>query len=192
MSLSHGGGCDAGKRYNIGLIASSSYRVTPLRPRIVYFATFAACAGLIGFGLFLQHGGGLEPCPMCIIQRYAFVVCALIALAAALHNPRNWGSRIYAGLMLLSALGGGSVAARQSWLQRNPPAVPSCGPDLDFMLDSFPLTQALPMIFRGTGDCAEIKWVFLGLSIPDWALLCFLAIAAVAIWLAAAKAPLSR
>jgi len=120
---------------------------------------------------------------MCIIQRYAFVACSLIALAAGLHNPAGWGSRIYAGVMLLTALGGGSVAARQSWLQRNPPAVPACGPDMEFMLDSFPLTQALPMIFKGTGDCAEIKWVFLGLSIPDWALLCFLAIAAVSIWL---------
>ncbi len=151
------------------------------RPRLMFSAVALGCAGLLGFGLFLQHYQGLEPCPLCILQRIAFVSAGLIALLAALHNPSGWGRAVYAVLVLASAMAGAGVAARQIWLQHNPPRTLSCGADLDYMLESFPLSQALPMIFKGSGDCAEVKWLFLGLSIPEWALICFVAIAALAL-----------
>lgn len=149
-------------------------------PRHGFAAIFAICAGLIGFGLWLQQAKGLEPCPMCIMQRYAFVVAGVIALAGALHAPAGWGRRIYALLVLSTALGGASVAVRQSWLQHHPPKVAECGADLDFMLGSFPLADALPMIFRGAGDCSKVQWSWLGMSIPEWALVWFVVIAAIA------------
>ena len=142
-------------------------------PRIGFATVFAICAGVIGFGLWLQQAKGLEPCPMCVMQRYAFVAAGLIALIGALHAPSGWGRRVYAGLILLKVIGGGGVAVRQSWLQHNPPKVAECGADLDFMLDSFPLADALPMIFRGAGDCSNVQWSFVGLSIPEWALVWF-------------------
>lgn len=153
-------------------------------PRLLFLAIFAVCAGLIGYGLFLQHVKGLEPCPLCILQRYAFIVCGLIALAAAIHNPASLGRRVYAGLLLLPALFGGGVAARQSWIQHFPPPPSvSCGPDMEFMLDAFPLTEALPMIFKGTGDCAKVDWTFLWLSIAEWALVWFVLFALAAIFI---------
>ena len=142
-------------------------------PRIGFAAIFAICAGLIGFGLWLQQAMGLEPCPMCIMQRYAFVTAGLVALIGALHAPSGWGKRLYSLLILLAAVGGASVAIRQSWLQHNPPKVTECGADLGFMLDSFPLADALPMIFRGAGDCSAVQWTFVGLSIAEWALVWF-------------------
>jgi disulfide bond formation protein DsbB len=154
-----------------------------LSPRLVFAAIFLACLGLMGFGIVLQEVQGLEPCPMCIMQRVAFIVCGLIALAAAIHNPGVMGSRIYGVLVAAAAIAGGSVAARQSWLQHNPPKIVDCGPDLEFMLDSFPLVQALPLIFRGTGDCSKVQWTFLGLSIAEWSLLWFTAIAVLGIYL---------
>jgi disulfide bond formation protein DsbB len=146
------------------------------QPRLLFLLIFLACAALMGFGLVLQYVKNLEPCPMCIMQRYAFILCGLIALAAALQNPGALGTRIYGLLVGLSAIAGGAVAARQSWIQHFPPKIADCGPDLEFMLDSFPLAQALPLIFKGTGDCAKVQWTFLGLSIPEWALVCFAAI----------------
>jgi disulfide bond formation protein DsbB len=110
---------------------------------------------------------------MCIMQRYAFVTAGLIALIGALHAPSGWGKRLYSLLILLAAVGGASVAIRQSWLQHNPPKVTECGADLGFMLDSFPLADALPMIFRGAGDCSAVQWTFVGLSIAEWALVWF-------------------
>jgi disulfide bond formation protein DsbB len=152
-------------------------------PRTLFFGLFAACVGLLAFGLYLQHFEGLEPCPMCIMQRYAFVAIALTALVAGLHAPRPGGVRIYASVMLLLSLAGGSVAARQTWMQLYPPQIPECGPDLEYLLGSFPLADALPMIFRGAGDCAAVDWSFLGLSIANWSLVCFVLVALLALTL---------
>lgn len=142
-------------------------------PRWLFAAMFAACAGLIAFALFLQHGRGLEPCPMCILQRYAFVGIALVALIAALHGPLAIGRRIYGGLLCLLAATGGGIAIRHVYLEHYPPQIVDCGADLGYMLESFTMSDMLPMIFRGTGDCSKVPWRFLGLSIAEWSLIWF-------------------
>ena len=141
--------------------------------RMIYLTIFLVCAGLIGFALYLQHSLGLEPCPMCILQRYAFIIVGVVALAAAIHDPALPGRRIYSGLLVTLAATGGGVAIRHVYLEHYPPKIFDCGADFGFMLESFPLTQALPMIFRGTGDCTKVPWRFLGLSIAEWSLMCF-------------------
>ena len=156
-----------------------------LTPRLVFLAIFVAVAALIGFGLYLQHRVGLEPCPMCILQRYAFAAIGLVALVAALHGPRRGVAlKAYAIVLVLFALAGGGTAIRQSWLQHNPPKTQSCGQELEFYLENFPLAQALPKIFAGSGDCAEVKWRLLGLSIAEWALVWFVIFTVTAIWVA--------
>ena len=158
-----------------------------LNSRLIYLVMFLACAGLIGFALYLQHALGLEPCPMCILQRYAFIVVGVIALAAAIDNPALLGRRIYSGLLVVMAATGGGIAIRHVYLEHYPPKIFDCGADVGFMLESFPLTQALPMIFRGTGDCTKVAWRFLGLSIAEWSLICFAALIVAAIVAAAIK-----
>lgn len=154
-----------------------------LPARLLYLALAVTAFCLLAFGLYLQHFQGLEPCPMCIMQRYAFLLVAVLALVAAMHGPGRTGSRVYAALIGLMALAGGGIAARQTWIQLYPPAIPECGPGLEFMLDSFPLGQALPMIFRGAGDCSIVDWTFLGLSIANWSLVSFSATVAFALWM---------
>jgi disulfide bond formation protein DsbB len=161
---------------------------TLLHPRLIYFAIFLACVGLMGFGLYLQHVEKLEPCPLCIFQRYAFVVTGLIALIAAIQGPRKIGAWVYSTLLVLSCAIGAAIAGRQSWLQHNPPNILECGPDLAYMLDSLPLGQVLPKVFKGEGDCAKVTWTFLGLSIPEWALAWFVLFIIAAV-LAKALAP---
>ena len=137
------------------------------------------CAGLLGFGLYLQHVVGLEPCPMCIVQRYAMTVIALLALLALLVRH----ARVQQLLVLLAVLMAGFgafVAARQSWLQWYPPNILSCGRDFYGMIESFPLQRAIPLIFRGSGDCTKIDWTFLGGSIANWS---FVAFVAMGLWL---------
>ncbi len=134
-----------------------------------------ACLALLSFGLYLQHGVGLEPCPMCIVQRYLMVLMALAAaLGAAISASRL--QMVAAGLAAVLAAGGAFVAARQSWLQWFPPEVYTCGRDFYGMIETFPLKRAIPMIFRGSGDCTKIDWTFLGLSIANWSFIAFLAI----------------
>lgn len=152
-------------------------------PRRVLALVGAACIGMLAFGLYLQHVGGLEPCPMCIVQRYALVLVGLVAGITAFTRGR--GALIAgSGLMLLSSGFGAFVAARQSWLQWYPPEVASCGRDFYGMIETFPLKRAIPMIFRGSGDCTKIDWTFLGGSIANWSILWFVFFALVFLLLA--------
>ncbi len=144
------------------------------KPRLVFGGIFIVCAALIAYALFLQHVENLEPCPMCIMQRYAFVAIGFIALIATLHGPRGWSVGIYSALVSLFSLSGAGVAIRHSYLQHFPPVSQGCGADMGFLLENFPLSRALPALFRGTGECSEVKWKFLTLSIPEWALVWFL------------------
>jgi disulfide bond formation protein DsbB len=151
--------------------------------RALNFSGFAICAGLMGFALYAQHVLLLDPCPLCVLQRVAVIALGAVALAAALHNPAGWGRRVYAALVFLAAGSGLGIAAWHWHLQNLPPSdVPACGPGLDYMLDNFPLAEALSMVFKGSGECAEVVWSFLGLSMPAWVTFWMLGLGAVGIW----------
>lgn len=151
---------------------------------------FAACAAMMGYALYAQHGLGLEPCPLCILQRMAVIAVGVVFLAGAIHAPRGRGRWFYAGLALLAAAAGAGVAAHHVWLQSLPAdQVPACGPGFDYMIDAFPLSQALRMIFAGSGECAEIDWTLLGLSMPAWTLIGFIGLALWAIWAGLRRTP---
>lgn len=144
-------------------------------PRRVFSLVSALCVALLAFGLYLQHLVGLEPCPMCIVQRYALFLVAIIAGLSGAADKK--GLHIGGALLLLATAGFGAfVAARQSWLQWYPPEVVSCGRDFYGMIETFPLQRAIPMIFKGGGDCSKVDWTFLGGSIANWSFLCFVAI----------------
>jgi disulfide bond formation protein DsbB len=156
--------------------------MTSTRP---YFAAlFAICAALLGFALYLQEEAGLDPCPMCILQRYAFTAIGIVALAGAIQGPRHLALKAYGIVLALLAIAGGGVAVRQSYIQHFPPKVSTCGTDLEFLVNTFPISQALPKIFAGSGDCSEVHWRLLGLSIAEWALVWFVLILAASLWLA--------
>ncbi|MEO6291067.1 MAG: disulfide bond formation protein B [Burkholderiaceae bacterium] len=141
-----------------------------------------ACVAMLAFGVYLQEVVGLEPCPMCIVQRYAMIIVAVFAIIAAATAKKSI-QMTGAVLLIAAALGGAFVAARQSWLQWYPPEVASCGRDIYGMIETFPLQRVIPMIFRGSGDCTKIDWTFLGGSIANWSFLCFCGMALVAIYL---------
>ncbi len=147
-------------------------------PRRVLALVAAACVAMLAFGLYLQHVVGLEPCPMCIVQRYALILVAVIAgVTAIARSPRVLAAGSL--LALLMSGFGAFVAARQSFLQWYPPEIASCGRDFYGMIETFPLKRAIPMIFRGSGDCTKIDWTFLGGSIANWSFVCFAAFFAV-------------
>lgn len=141
-------------------------------PRRVLALMASACVAMLAFGLYLQHVVGLEPCPMCIVQRYALILVAVVAGLTALARA----PRVLAGgsvLAMVLADFGAFVAARQSWLQWYPPEIASCGRDFYGMIETFPLKRAIPMIFKGSGDCTKVDWTFLGGSIANWSFVCF-------------------
>lgn len=149
-------------------------------PRRAFVLLSLGCIGLLAYGLYLQHVVGLVPCPMCIVQRYALVMIAIIAALTGL--ARRKGPHLAgAAALLVSAVFGAYVAARQSWLQWYPPEVVSCGRDFYGMIETFPLQRAIPMIFKGGGDCTKVDWTFLGGSIANWSFVSFCGVATVAL-----------
>jgi len=156
----------------------------PPSTRLVNTLGFVACFGMIGFGLFLQHVLKLEPCPMCILQRIAIIGTGCVFAIAALHAPQGWGRKVYGGLLLLTTGIGAALSARHVWLQNFIPEDKelACGMDMSYMMDVFPIFEVLGMILKGTGDCTEVVWTFLGLSIPAWTLVSFIGLAAIAVY----------
>jgi disulfide bond formation protein DsbB len=156
-----------------------------MTPRLGAALGAIACALLLGYAYYLQYVDGLDPCPLCMVQRGFFYAILAVFAVAALHAPRGKLSWLYAGLVLFFAAGGAATAGRQVWLQSLPAdQVPQCGPDLAFMLENFALSRTLEKLFYGSGQCAAVDWKFLGLSIAGWALVWFVGLALYAIWLA--------
>ena len=136
------------------------------------FAGFLLCAGLIAYALYAQFHLGLDPCPLCIFQRIGIAALGVVFLIAALHDPRGWGTRVYAILVAIAALATVAVAARQVYLQHLPPgAIPSCGAPLSMMLKFMPLTTVIRKVLTGSGECGIVNWTFLGLAMPAWVLI---------------------
>lgn len=146
--------------------------------RTALLGGFAVCLAMMGGALYFQEVMELEPCPLCIVQRVIVMSIGALLLLAAVHNPARLGRRVYGGLTLFTALGGAAVSSRHLWLQNLPPdKVPSCGPGLDYWLEVHPPFKVLELLFKGSGECAEVAWSFLGLSIPGWTLLAFIGFA---------------
>ena len=151
--------------------------------RILNIAGALSCAGMMGFALYAQHVLLMDPCPLCILQRLAVISIGLVFLIAAIHKPVKLGGRIYAGLIGLFAAFGVGIAGWHVRLQNLPPdEVPSCGPGLEYMVENFPLKDALSMIFKGSGECAEVVWRLLGLSMPTWVIVGITGLAVVGVW----------
>ena len=146
--------------------------------RTCFLLGFLACAAMLLSALYFQFRMGLEPCPLCISQRIMVLALALGFLTAWLHNPRASGTRVYAIITCLTALTGASISARHVWLQHLPAEeAPACGPGLEYMFNYFPLSDTLRLMLTGTGECAKVDWTLLGISMPGWVLVCFLALA---------------
>jgi disulfide bond formation protein DsbB len=162
--------------------------VISISSRWWYLAGAAFAAGLMGFGLYLQYVEHQDPCPLCMVQRVIFIAILVLFALAALQHPRRLGRKIYAGLIALLSLSGVAVAARHIWIQHLPKdQVPACGPGLDYMLETMPMSSVLKELMHGSGECAEKGWTFLMLGIPEWSLLCYLALGGWAILIAAKR-----
>lgn len=141
----------------------------------------AICGALIGFAIYSQLQWGLEPCPLCIFQRIAFAALAVVFLVAGLHAPRGAAGRgVYGAFGFLAAAVGIGIAGRHVWLQHNPPPIPGCGPPLDFMRETMSTGNVIRKVLTGTGDCGNVDWSFLGLSMPAWSLVWFVLLAGLA------------
>ena len=137
----------------------------------------------MAYALYAEHVLFLMPCPLCVFQRMAVIALGISFAIAALHNPSGHGRYFYTALVAVTAGAGVGVAGRHVWLQNLPAdKVPSCGPGFDYIIDSFPLADALKLIFTGSGECASVDWQFLGLSMPTWVVISVSVLGVFGIW----------
>lgn len=146
-----------------------------LHPRTWFAFVALACAGMLSYALYVQHVDFLDPCPLCVFQRMAYMWIGAVALVAAIHGPAGTGRWFYGTLIMLGGATGMAIAGRHLWLQSLPAdQVPDCGMGLNYMLDTMPFLQVLQEVFYGSGECAEVYWRFLGLSMPGWTFVWYL------------------
>lgn len=143
--------------------------------RMINLAQAFASIGLIVIAVaYFQNTLGLAPCYLCVTQRFFVIAIGVICAVAALHNPPRAGQRIYAGLSIAMATIGAYFSGKQLWLQSLPEdQVPACGIPVDYLFDSFSASEAIGMLLRGDGNCAEVQWQLLGLSMPGWVMVSF-------------------
>jgi len=123
--------------------------------------------------LIIEHSlEGMEPCPLCLMQRLWFLIAGLVAYTGLAHNPR-WG--IYPVLTVVAALSGGAFAVRQLWLQTLPAGDGPACINLDRLLEFGMFSEALAAMVSGSGDCAA-EPPLLGVPIPLWSLAGFAAV----------------
>ncbi|MDG2297951.1 MAG: disulfide bond formation protein B [Gammaproteobacteria bacterium] len=149
-----------------------------------YLIGFLFCCALMTYALYAQYVLDLEPCPLCIFQRLAVISMGVIFLFCSIIDPKSKMAKLLASFFFtVTATTGIAVASRHVWLQNLPSdQVPGCGPGLDFMLSTFPLAEVLEMVFSGSGECANVDWSFVSLSMPAWVIISFLIMLIYAIW----------
>jgi len=160
--------------WTVGATSLALILLPPRRP--AYLLGFLICAGLMGWALWLQYGLDLEPCPLCVFQRICVIATGVVFLIAAIHNPRRMGAMVYAGFTAITAGIGASLALWHVWIQAQPKGSVAA----NYMLETLPLTEVIGRVLKGSGECAEQGWLLMGLAIPSWTFVFFIAMIAAA------------
>lgn len=148
--------------------------------RAPYLVVTLACAAMLAYAYYAEWVLGLEPCPLCMLQRLAFIGIGLVALLVTLVGPQRWGRWLAVAAVLPASVWGMATAGRHLWLQSLPAdEVPDCGPGLYFMQNyGFTWAEIVQEAFTGSGECAEVSWAFFGLAAPAWTLMAYVGLTA--------------
>ena len=143
--------------------------------RKTFLAGFLLTIAMMLVAFFMQYYMELEPCPLCSSQRAVVIALGIVFLVAFIHNPSSWGKRVYGLILTALSMLALAIAGRHTWLQHLPEdKIPECGPGLDFWISHLPAIDVIQKIFQGSGECAEVVFNFLGLSIPEWSVIAFI------------------
>ena len=154
--------------------------------RLINLGVFLVCVATIGAVLYMEHVMLLAPCGLCITQRVFVILCGLVCLASAVHNPAPHGQKLYAFGAAAMPIIGSYFALRPIWLQNLPEdQVPACGPGLTYIYENFPFMEVLDFLLKGDGNCAEVQFRLFGLlSIPQMALVAFVVLFSTCMYIA--------
>lgn len=146
-----------------------SYRIVNLAQALTSFVLIIIAVA------YFENSLKFEPCYLCMIQRAFIITIGIICFLAGIHNPGQFGQRVYATVSICIVITGSYFSAKQLWLQSLPEdQVPSCGIPVEYLFDTFSFREAVSMLLKGDGNCAEVQWQMLGLSMPGWVMVSFI------------------
>jgi len=146
--------------------------VIKLSARAVFSVIALICIALLLTAYQLQYGAQRQqPCPLCILQRYAYMSIALVALIGAIHGPRRTAGMFYNAIIAVIALVGAGCAL---WQLSKGDTMQSCLADpLGNFVNTLPSANWWPEYFFATGGCADKYPPILGITVAAWSLLWF-------------------
>lgn len=154
------------------------FRLFRLKSRTLLTLLALVCMSFIVVALVLQHIKGVQTCPLCVLQRYAFIAVGLFCLVGAWFNAPRLG----AFCAFAAALAGTATAGWQVWISTKPGL--GCGIDpLEQIVNSLITAKWMPFLFHAKGSCGEDNFRLFWLSIPQWSLLWFALFAIVLLWI---------
>jgi disulfide bond formation protein DsbB len=147
---------------------------------LVAFAAFA----LLAVAFYMEYQMGLEPCPLCMLQRIVFFCVGVVSLVSALTASEK-ARKVFSWIVVVLSFAGAALAIRHLYLQSLPmDELPACLPGLSYMFEVFPWQEIMQAMVMGTGECGDVVWTLFGLSIPGWTLVAFVGMAIVNIVIA--------
>lgn len=160
---------------NLGILMST---------RVTYLLGLIAISALLLSGLYFQYVDGMMPCPLCLLQRFAFMMLGCFFLLGIIFHHQRWCRLLINSMSFLTSILGITLAGRQVWLQHFPPAnAGECGVSLQYMMQALPFGELIQKIFQGTTECTHQGWMFLSLNMAEWALVCFVGFLCMSVYL---------
>ncbi len=147
------------------------------------FRTLFFLGGFLSFLLFLgtyllEYGFGLEPCPLCYLQRAMLFIITFVFFLGILQNCKQHGRLVYCAILFVCSILGGAFALRQLWLQYIAPVHESnCFAGFEKMLELMPIWQVLQETLQASQACSQIDFRLLGLPLSAWSLFGFIGLA---------------
>ncbi|WP_421848704.1 disulfide bond formation protein B [Marinomonas sp.] len=147
---------------------------------LVAFVAFA----LLAVAFYMEYQMGLEPCPLCMLQRIVFFCVGVVSLVSALTSSEK-ARKVFSWMVVVLSFAGAALAIRHLYLQSLPmDELPACLPGLSYMFEVFPWQEIMQAMVMGTGECGDVVWTLFGISIPGWTLVAFIGMAIINIVIA--------
>ena len=159
-------------------------------PRLTYFYAFLSIVGIFALALYLEYFKGVNPCPLCILQRVFLGALGITFFIGFVFAKTRLRSIMIGISSVVFSLCGALLAGRQAWIQYLPANQSAdCGVSLQYMLHVLPIDQVVKKIFQGTAECSRVDWSFLSLSMAQWSLVSFIIFGIFSAWQATRKIP---
>ena len=137
-----------------------------LTPRQLLIAVLAIGGAAIGGALLFQYAGGLEPCELCLLERWPYYAAIPIAALALATGPRGagwWIALLFLVFLVSAGLGGYHVGVEHGWLQGPTACTGPAGGGAKTAEEFARMIEE-----RQAVQCDQVPWSLMGISLAGF------------------------